>query len=267
MPHGGSARPSSVGAHPHPGDLRGPQHQFLPPSLQVSPLLVLLAVTSAWLVAGRVGQRELVAERPLPLDPVVTQQSFDLEQYRALRAEVLRSVEDGNQILAFGLTAIGAAVTAGYATSEALAGFAIFSVVVPVLSQLVLSMWFAAQERIARASHFLTGVEERLRAAMGVPEAQFVGWEKWLRSPNATKKTRHLWAPEYSGIALFLFVSAASLVYPQVSLETPCDVAVRVAWGVAGLVGSALIVRGLPSRVKNWRLWLCSNCYAAAEEA
>ena len=91
---------------------------------------------------------------------------FDLEEYRALRSEIIQSIDDGNKIIAFGLAAVGLVFGAGLRYKDDLLGFLVLGFFLPVLSALVLSMWFTAHERLARASHYLSGVEARIKSAL-----------------------------------------------------------------------------------------------------
>ena len=53
----------------------------------------------------------------------VTVESLEIEQYRSLRGEILRGTEDGNQVMSYGLAAIGIVITAGMTERAHLLGF------------------------------------------------------------------------------------------------------------------------------------------------
>lgn len=181
---------------------------------------------------------------------------FEMEQYRALRAEIIRSMEDGNQIMGFGLAAVGLVVNAGAEELKGLFGFLIFSTILPLISILILSLWFAAQERTARASHFLSGIEVRIKNAMGMPAGP--SWEAWLRSSDASGRARHFWSTERAAIGLFGLVVIGSLCF---SISTGGDaVTTKEMLAVFALVvtvslGFAFTLFG---RYRQWKKWLSS---------
>lgn len=135
---------------------------------------------------------------------------FAVEQYRALRAEIIQSMDDGNAIMAFGLAALGLALTAAVQARESSYGFMLFGVVLPLLAALILSMWFSAQERTARASYFLTGIERRFSPATPTGHLE-KGWEHWLRFGDDGATTSHFWSTEQAAIALFVLMATTSL--------------------------------------------------------
>src|SRR5690606_36222600 len=102
------------------------------------------------------------------------------------------------------LAAFGLVLTAGVQVRADLLGYLIFAFVLPMLSSLILSMWFAAHERVARASFFLTGVEQRMRVREDFGDMPM--WETWLRAGGASEKSRHFWSTEYSGVGIFIFL-------------------------------------------------------------
>jgi len=189
---------------------------------------------------------------------MITKEDLELEQYRSLRDEILRAMEDGNQIMSFGLAAIGIVLTAGLQVRDAALGFFMFAIIVPCLSSLVLSMWFAAQERIARASYFITGIESRLKhdlKALSTPT-----WDSWLRTPSKRCASQHhFWNTEYSGIGIFAFLIFGPVL---LSLFTG-GLALRWRWKisivVAAIVAFAAFFYWIRKRVRRWRDWLASD--------
>jgi hypothetical protein len=187
-------------------------------------------------------------------------QDLDLEQYRSLRAEIIRAMEDGNQIMGFGLAAIGFIMTAGLNVRETTLGFFMFSVMVPALSSLVLSMWFAAQERIARASYFITGIERRLKDSLNIHNVPT--WDLWLRTPSKARKSKsqhHFWNTEFSGIGIFAF-----LMFGPLSLSPLLGggyVSPRIRMLTIILSAGAILAYffWLRIRVHRWRGWLSKS--------
>ena len=182
---------------------------------------------------------------------------FDLEEYRALRSEVIQSKDEGNKILAFGLAAVGIVLGAGLSNKDSQMGMIVLGFFLPVLSSLVLSLWFAAQERMARASHYLSGVEARIKSEFGDTEG--VSWEAWLRARKPNRGSEHFWSTEKAGIALFVVIIASSIL---MGLTVGGS---NLNWIIKGLViGASIIICGaliinVFRRYKRWKLWLSTH--------
>jgi hypothetical protein len=179
---------------------------------------------------------------------------LDLEQYRALRGEILRVMEDGNQVMSFGLAAIGIVISAGFTAKDTQVGFILFAGIVPLLSALVLSMWFASYERLSRASYFITGIEERLKRSIN--RAELLTWDTWLRMPSKKSRSQHhFWSTENSGVLLFAFLFIASIGLSVFS----GDDTVNNVWrytiysvDFVGFVAFSLLMRVRMQRTKKW---------------
>ena len=187
--------------------------------------------------------------------------NFDLEEYRALRAEIIQSMDDGNQIMSFGLAAVGLSLGAGLTSKDPTPAFIVLGFFLPVLAALVLSLWFAAQERVARASHYLTGVEARIKAACGNDQGE--SWEAWLRGRPLDsvdgRRGTHFWYTEQTGIGLFGVIISSSFI-TALSLP-PGGVAstMRVsALTLSAMICCALFINIL-YRFANWRRWLTTT--------
>ena len=155
-------------------------------------------------------------------------------------------------------------------------GFYVFVICLPVLSALVLSYWFAAQERIARASHYLSGVESRLKAA--VSDKHGVSWESWLRMPPPATERSHRsrldqrlqssWNAELSGIVLFTLAMVGALT---TGWATSHHVAVsgveRTGSIVLSLAVCLLILLHVRSRYRDWKFWLNNEFDPSAWQA
>ena len=186
------------------------------------------------------------------------QVEFDIEEYRALRTEVIQSKDEGNKILAFGLAAIGLIVGAILSNKNTQMSVIVLVFFLPVLSSLVLSMWFAAQERMARASFYLTGVERRIKGSFDNEDG--VSWEAWLRARNPQKDSEHFWHTETAGISLFIIIILCCFLM-GLMIGSDC-----LGWKSKGVVISvSLIVCGyiiinILRRYKKWKFWL-NNFY------
>ena len=184
---------------------------------------------------------------------------FELQQYQALRSEIVRSMEDGNQIMGFGLAAIGLVLNAGFGVQGTLQGFIVFAVILPGMSSLVLSMWFSAQERTARASHFISGFESRLKATLCIEDDAM--WETWLRSESTSRTsnrsaTHHFWHTESGGIGLLCLLIFFSLVFSLKAGGTEVHAALKYTTVCVTLTYVVLFLCTMTQRYKNWRKWL-----------
>jgi hypothetical protein len=179
---------------------------------------------------------------------------FDLEEYRALRSEIIQSMDDGNQIMTFGLAAVGLVLGAGLIHKDTLLGFLVLGFFLPVLAALVLSMWFAAQERIARASHYLTGVEVRIKSTFLGERS--VSWEAWLRAPKPGRRSEHFWSTEQAGIGLFGVIIVSSIVMGLAAGGTRVGATLKAFVTAASILISALMMLHIRRRFINWKRWL-----------
>jgi cell division protein FtsW (lipid II flippase) len=183
----------------------------------------------------------------------MTTEEIEMEQYRALRGEILRAMEDGNQVMSFGLAAIGIVISAGLSVKDTALGFIMFAAVVPLLSALVLSIWFASYERLGRASYFITGIEQRLKQAV---QNEFPTWDSWLRTPSRNSSSQHhFWSTENSGVSLFACLFLASLAMSLFAGGEIIDLIWRVCAAGVGLLtflGFSFLMKSRMKRSKDW---------------
>jgi hypothetical protein len=182
---------------------------------------------------------------------------FDLEEYRALRAEVIQSMDDGNKILAFGLAAIGLVVASGLNFKDSLLGLLVLGFFLPILSGLVLSLWFAAQERIARASYYLSGIEARIKAVFD--DASAVSWEAWLRGRKPNGRSEHFWSTEHAGIGLFGVIITSSILMGLVAGGSSIGFKIKGLVLVLSLTICTALFINVLRRFKNWKRWLSTH--------
>jgi hypothetical protein len=184
-------------------------------------------------------------------------EEFELEQYRALRAEILRAMEEGNQVMSFGLATIGVITSASLGIKESAVGYIIFSILLPCLTSLILSLWFASQERIARASYFLSGIEERLNDLHDI--GSMVTWEIWLRNRGIDGKANHFWSTEYSGIVLLAFLVVVPIMASFFTGGKNINGWTRL-WVISVTsVALSVFCFSFKSRISRWRGWLSDN--------
>ena len=117
---------------------------------------------------------------------------------------------------------------------------------------LTLSMWFPAHERLARVSHCLTGVEQRLKM---LTRSEAPTWESWLRGPELDRANQHLWSPEATAFALFYSIAVMSIVLALLA-EPPVRMLVQLLAIGAVVVVLMPATSGLRSRFKRWKAWL-----------
>ena len=147
-----------------------------------------------------------------------------LEEYKALRAEILACLEKRVGIISLGLTAIGALVAGGMAPLARdhpnwLASAIIIGVGVPVTSLYVLDVWFSEWKRLIRASYHNWYLELKMQQLFpgAMPPLE---WEQRVRStekpyrqlktPYETTTVMFVGIALVSGLAgLFLFLKAA----------------------------------------------------------
>jgi hypothetical protein len=117
-------------------------------------------------------------------------------------------------------------------------------------------MWFAAHERVARASHFLSGIEASWRATRELQEVPT--WELWLRDVDSHTgdPSRHFWGTEYSGLAILVFFMLGPLL---IGLLVGGDEISRLTKGLVVSVGAVLVLAfsiAFKRRIARWKDWL-----------
>ncbi|MGA2916014.1 MAG: hypothetical protein ABSE89_08325 [Sedimentisphaerales bacterium] len=116
----------------------------------------------------------------------LSREQIILEEYKAIRAEILLCLERRITIISYGLTSVGVLVGAGvtslnYSHSE----FAIlvFLVVLPVTALYVLNIWLAETHRVRRASHYNWYIEKKLAAVEEFADKP-LEWESRIHDKN-----------------------------------------------------------------------------------
>ena len=123
-----------------------------------------------------------------------------LEEYKALRAEILATMGTQHTILGFGVATLGLVIGAGLSlqqqTSVVTFGL-IFTLFVPLFSAVVVTIWWGEVLRMIRAGHALALFEETINnhgADTGWPRPA-LGWESALRRcvPDRVGPNRRVW--------------------------------------------------------------------------
>lgn len=185
-------------------------------------------------------------------DPV----QLDLEQYRALRAEILLTMTDSNQTMAFGLTAIGLVANVAASNYSTAAGFLLLAIVIPVMSGFVMSLWFAAHERMGRAAYFLSGLERRFQTVQEWAGADT--WERWLRPSKADPARRHFWATQDAAFGVFGLIAIASCGLSLGAGERSVPESARFAVALVMALAIAVVAVLMHRRYKKWKVQFVS---------
>lgn len=114
-------------------------------------------------------------EESTTVDPVLQHWlTFTLEEYKALRQEVIASIGSQVQILSFGTATIALVMGPAlglWSKSAALVLIVLFNFFIPVLASTVIMIWFGEVLRMVRAGDALAELEKRINAA-----GQQAGW-------------------------------------------------------------------------------------------
>jgi hypothetical protein len=187
-------------------------------------------------------------------------QELDLvkQEYQQVRQEIVQAMNNGNQIMTFGLATMGV-ILYGLADSKNTAlSYWILSLFLPMLAFLVLFMWFSEQLRLARASYFLTGCEKKIAVITGVKG--LMEWECWLRdsAKSATGSNRHFPGAEYSAIAIFVLLIIGSQVigfFVGAAVSPKLRIWILCATGTL----TVTVLGRFTAKVKDWRTRLDSR--------
>lgn len=176
-------------------------------------------------------------DRNLWLDPVLT-------EYSSMRTESVTSMQTQQSTLAFGTATIGfvAASAFGLIGEDSTAFTPIFVVGVPLLSLLIVIVWFGELARMMRVGRRLETIEDIVHEELvrrGAPETVFT-WEKRLRLAES-KFDRQFCFSYYAVIGLFAGIAATSILLGLHQSGWDAGWSVVAATGLA-LVGVGLIV-------------------------
>jgi hypothetical protein len=138
-----------------------------------------------------------------------------LEEYKALRAEVLTTMQTQQGTLTFGTAAVGILAAGGFNVwKDELAATLVFLLALPLLSKLVVVIWMGEVVRMMRAGRHLQELEVRFASAY--PEVLELGpvmrWETSLRDPEAQLLWRRHYEWNYAAIVLLFWLIAVTSV-------------------------------------------------------
>jgi nicotinamide riboside transporter PnuC len=129
-------------------------------------------------------------------------------------------------------------------------------------------MWFAAQERIARASHYLSGLEVRIKSVCS--DIDSVSWEAWLRTKKRNKPkgiwhTWHFWSTERAGIGLFGIIIVSSILMGLNSGGSDVDPRIKNLTMILSIIICGAVFRNVLQRYSDWKRWLSTFYYPETE--
>lgn len=179
-----------------------------------------------------------------------------VQEYNALRGEILATMATQDGTLRFSAATVGIVLTGGFNVwKHQLPAALIFLVVVPYLCTMGLIVWMGEVTRMMRAGNHVRLLEDMfLEHVPGVPEP-VMRWEKNLRDPTAkgTRWRRHYEWNYLAIVLMFWSLGVASIVAgvyralrPHPDLWSPTTV-----WVAAGIflglmaVGLFLFLRKL----------------------
>lgn len=174
-------------------------------------LLTVVAVCNTAVVTAEVTQRSVnqVAEpKTSTLDQVI------LEEYKALRAEILLCLQSRVSVVSLGFAAIGALFAGGVAAMSRERPYWFFSaltigVAVTLTSLYVYDFWIAETRRLARASNHNCKLEEKINNLFP-GNVKALEWEHKVRKDPSYKEV--LPAAMETPPRIFLLVSVCSAV-------------------------------------------------------
>jgi hypothetical protein len=189
-----------------------------------------------------------------------------LEEYQALRAEILTTMQTQQSTLTIGTAALGIIAAGAFNLwNEAFVATILFLFVAPFLSKLVLTIWIGEVTRMMRAGHYLNAFEKEIHKAVPELPNWAMKWETVLREEDpASKFTRWQRHYEWNYLAIILMywsIGVASIVLgawraAHGGLDWSDETIVLVAFltALASLVGLLLILRRLAivCETKGW---------------
>ena len=135
--------------------------------------------------------------------------STTLEEYRAVRAEILAAFKLQQQVIAFGVTVLAAATALGLNFLQKDPTVTVgLGLIAPLIALVVILVWVGELERMVRAGAWVSMIEQRLWNLFGeLPPP--LGWETALRggeSPFPIKRVLY----RYRGILVVLLLLSNS---------------------------------------------------------
>lgn len=171
-----------------------------------------------------------------------------MEEYKALRGEVLASMQTQQTSLSFGTATIGILAAGGFnAWDQDVPAVLVFLAGIPTLSGLIVLIWLGELTRMQRAGAMLVEIEKKVNielAATGKGNA--LAWETALRE----RDWKLTW--NYQAIiATFSVIAAGSLIVGAAK-GVESTLSVRLVWTLLAVEVGVLIALGT-FVVSRWR--------------
>lgn len=139
---------------------------------------------------------------PEPLgDPGQARLAFLLNEYTAIRAELVAAVASQQAVMNYGLAAIAVIYTGVLATWSNVPLRTGILALAPVLLMFVWFVWYGEVKRLLRTRRFLWELEKKVNAVLRSPEAtagesdlpagDVLHWESWVRGRNRWRENLH----------------------------------------------------------------------------
>jgi hypothetical protein len=109
-----------------------------------------------------------------------------LAEYQTLRAESLQAQRAQQTVLQYGLTGVALLIGLTLQLESELLAILVLLYMVPLLSIVIVTVWFTEIFRSLRAGDFIAGLEEKVNRVMGSDEPA-LEWESWLRAKKETR--------------------------------------------------------------------------------
>jgi hypothetical protein len=162
-------------------------------------------------------------------------QDLALEEYRALRDEIVATMQTQDGGLRLGVAAIGVVSAAGFNVwDDTAASASIFLSVVPFVSAVVLTVWMGEVSRMMRAGRHIRRIEQFIHEQDPALPDPVMTWETKLRDPlsDITRWERQYEWNYHAIVLLFWSIGNASIGVG----------AYRAIWGVKPLENTHAVV-------------------------
>lgn len=115
-----------------------------------------------------------------------------MEEYKALRQEVVTSITAQAQLLTFGWAAVGVLTVAGTSLRDrsALSSMLVFLGLLPVVCYLGLQMWLGEVIRMLRVGAHLRRLERRVNRHVRLDGDPLLSWETWAHERDQANVER-----------------------------------------------------------------------------
>jgi positive regulator of sigma E activity len=164
-----------------------------------------------------------------------------LAEYQSLRTESLQAQRAQQTILQYGMTGVAILIGLALQLEAELLAILLLLYMVPLLTIVIIIVWFTEIFRSIRAGNFIAALEEKVNRVLG-GNALALEWESWLR----TRQGARMFIRDHMSFASLYTLNLAGLVlacYLAASAGFDLD---HPAWVVSGfaVVHVGLLVFG-----------------------